>query len=186
MEMRPCLISLAHFCERHGPSIVFTTQKIHPSWDVYLFPASFLKRDGAKNETQMKKIPRELFPDEFNQDNSKNPTVEVVLKSHLNSTPTAKTDPSGKSCSTCSSVPDGMGFISSDETREWYETTTILIHFRTFISTQNPAPQFYGSVRSGCVKSLSCEFLPGKEGLMVSITHTVRLYYIWSFFWKIS
>jgi hypothetical protein len=124
MEMRPCLITLAHFCERHGPSIVFTTQKIHPSWDIYLFPSSFLKKeDLPQSDTPKKKTQRELFPDETTSKNEehgpKNPVVEVVLKSHLNSTPVAKTDPSGKSCGTCSSIPDGMGFISTDESREW-------------------------------------------------------------------
>lgn len=63
----PRTVVLTHFCEQHGPSIVFTTQMIGSSSECYTFPKSFHQsKEEIPRMLREKRTQRVLFC--FNQE----------------------------------------------------------------------------------------------------------------------
>ncbi|XP_049778379.1 folliculin [Schistocerca cancellata] len=119
------VISLNHFCELHGPSVLFCTQTFHDTEDDPLYNA-------ATDESKHKK-----FYGKVN-----------VLNSAADS-------PASNSCEACQSFNmQYLGFISND-----HENRT------SYVSTRHPLHHSIATlVRQACIRSLSCEVSPGKEG----------------------
>lgn len=89
--INPYTIALTCFCERDGPNIVFTTQKIHPNSEIYTFPPSFHK--SRKNIIKiMKQLPLEdnihfFFTPPTSETNSPNsPQYSPIKESSKTST----------------------------------------------------------------------------------------------------
>eukprot|EP01132_Coremiostelium_polycephalum_P005749 gene5749-7152_t len=71
-------------------------------------------------------------------------------------TTTATTTPTTivNKCPTCSSVAQGSGLLSKDLVRNNVY----------YLSTHQPSNNSYSIIRNACVRSLSCEAVPGREG----------------------
>lgn len=54
-------------------------------------------------------------------------------------------------CPSCRSLPDGSGVLCDTQAR-------------SYISSHHPFTPIYRAVRNACVRSLSCELAPGREG----------------------
>jgi Vesicle coat protein involved in Golgi to plasma membrane transport/Folliculin C-terminal domain len=59
-------------------------------------------------------------------------------------------------CPSCGSMSEGQGYYSYDGASSTY-----------VISTRYPEPSLYSAIRRTCVRSLSCEQVPGREGSVV-------------------
>ncbi|GAM25108.1 hypothetical protein SAMD00019534_082830 [Acytostelium subglobosum LB1] len=68
-------------------------------------------------------------------------------------TTTTTTTPPAR-CPTCSSLPQGSGLVSQDA----------LNSNLYYVSTHQPSNTSYSQIRTACVRSLSCELVPGREG----------------------
>ncbi|XP_072045246.1 LOW QUALITY PROTEIN: folliculin-like [Amphiura filiformis] len=130
------VIALCHFCELHGPSILFCTQAFHSS------PASagnfFQEGKGSTSS----------------QDSTGRPSRSSTPESP---SATGEHPPPSKTqlCEACRSFQPGQpSFISHDHDAQI-----------CYISTQYPRhPQVFTVVRQACIRSLSCEVCPGREG----------------------
>lgn len=84
------------------------------------------------------------------------PSIHVTVRETQKYDPTTSPPANCEKCPSCSSVISGSGFFSPDD-----ETHS------NFISTKLPSAKNYGIIRSACVRSLSCEIYPGKDGSVV-------------------
>ncbi|XP_076331134.1 folliculin isoform X2 [Tachypleus tridentatus] len=125
------VVALCHFCELHGPSILFCTQTFRDpeelSWGV--------------KETPVPKPyygPRELL-------------ARVSISGSGDSSLSKCSD----TCEGCTSVTSSQrGYICNDhEARVSYISSQFPLH-----------PDVFSIVRQACVRSLSCEVCPGREG----------------------
>ena len=146
------VIALCHFCELHGPSILFCTQAFHcinhnPE-DVLNGAEASLSACGNFNHSSLVWFAKEKETVFEEEPNSEERTTETPKKSH-------GSEPRQSTCVACSSLQQGEpGLISID--RESHIS---------YISRQYPEDQeLYSIVRHACVRSLSCEVCPGREG----------------------
>ncbi|KAK3089739.1 hypothetical protein FSP39_006103 [Pinctada imbricata] len=124
------IISLCHFCELHGPQVLFCTQPHHP-----LERTSSSESDDTVTGVEGGATRR-----------VKSPSVSSDPLS-----PTS-TGPKNDSCEGCSSVR--TGFISKDEEAQ--------VHY---ISCKQPFDrEVYSMSRQACIRSLSGEVCPGRDG----------------------
>jgi folliculin len=112
---------LTHFCEAHGPSVVFTTQIA----DRQTIPLSQSATDLAG-------------------------TTQILGM--------AKGEGEGHSevsegCPACGSIPPGSGLL------------TVASDGTAFLSTHHPDAAAYRTIRTACVRSLSSELAPGRDGM---------------------
>lgn len=132
------VVALCQFCEQHGPCVMFCCEK---------GGAPTVIPSESKLETVVEDSPlKENLPSSF---------AEAVISSNL-STPTSRKSSINKPlCQACKSLPDDHnGYVS-------YDTPAGEI----FVSSQHPSdPNVFSKVRQACVRSLSCEVCPGKEG----------------------
>ncbi|XP_064634567.1 folliculin-like [Lineus longissimus] len=135
------IISLCHFCELHGPSVLFCTQTFHTQDPQHVLSAE--SPISADKEA----------PSYYVRDRVRSPTVEASASDPAEQ----QTRPSKASdlCEACRSLqPDQPGFISND-----HEAKV------SYVSSQYPDhPQVFSMVRQACLRSLSCEVCPGREG----------------------
>ncbi|KAK2156627.1 hypothetical protein LSH36_208g00025 [Paralvinella palmiformis] len=124
------IIALCHFCENHGPSIIFCTQVFH-SESLLKSDTSLLLEDGKCSE--------ESLPTGVPVDKNINSSVSKVEVK----------------CEACRSLPVGLsGYRSNDR-----EANV------SYISSQHPnSHQVFSMVRQACVRSLSSEVSPGRDG----------------------
>jgi folliculin len=115
---------LAHFCEVHGPSIVYCTQMFAVTSPLY----SLSKESEEKTEDDFPKT---------------RPTEETTVKT---SSQKAKSG-------SCCDVNESQGYLSFESVLNCY-----------LISHRNPQPLFYSKIRTACIRSLSCEVTPNREG----------------------
>ena len=150
------VIAICHFCELHGPSILFCTQAFHCTnhnpEEVLNGAQASLASCGNFNHSSLVMGLRAKSPSRFNSDNHDD-------KQNDNEAP-AKTSPRSNTsrpttCEACTSLQQGEpGLLSID--RESHIS---------YMSRQNPEDQeLYSILRHACVKSLSCEVCPGREG----------------------
>ncbi|KAH9495447.1 hypothetical protein Btru_015120 [Bulinus truncatus] len=121
------IISLCHFCELHGPKILFCTQPFRPQ------------------------EPRQIYGDEVET------SISHRLKS-LSVAPSSGADihlPSTcakDQCEGCKSVQSS--YVSHDNEAQV-----------SYVSTQQPYnPEVFARIRQACIRSLSSEVCPGREG----------------------
>ncbi|PNF29266.1 Folliculin [Cryptotermes secundus] len=115
------VISLCHFCELHGPSVLFVTQAFH-------------EPDGPETE-------REIEQPKFCYGNAVGRCRTIS-----NNMPV--------SCEACQSLDPKQKFLCNDHEGRI-----------SYLSTQQATqPDVAALVRQACIRSLSCEVSPGKEG----------------------
>ena len=148
------VIALCHFCELHGPSILFCTQAFHcinhnPE-DVLNGAEASLAACGNFNHSSLVGFAREKQLAVKEEPSKEERADETPKKSVGNGN-----EPRQSTCVACTSIQQGEpGMISID--RESHIS---------YISRQYPEDQeLYSFVRHACVRSLSCEVCPGREG----------------------
>ncbi|MEJ1273013.1 folliculin [Cricetulus griseus] len=136
------IVALCHFCELHGPRTLFCTEVLHAplpqgagSGDS---PGQVEQAEEEEGGIQMSSRVRAHSPAEGASTESSSPGPK---KSDM--------------CEGCRSLAVGHpGYISHDK-----ETSI------KYVSHQHPNhPQLFSIVRQACVRSLSCEVCPGREG----------------------
>uniref|UniRef100_A0A8C5Q971 Folliculin n=1 Tax=Leptobrachium leishanense TaxID=445787 RepID=A0A8C5Q971_9ANUR len=136
------IVALCHFCELHGPRTLFCTEALHsPLPQGASCGDSLGQGEPAEEEEvgiQMSSRIRSHSPAEGASMESNSPRLK---KSDM--------------CEGCRSLAAGHpGYISHDK-----ETSI------KYVSHQHPNhPQLFSIVRQACVRSLSCEVCPGREG----------------------
>ncbi|KAK3759608.1 hypothetical protein RRG08_016346 [Elysia crispata] len=126
------IISLCHFCELHGPKILYCTQPFRPQEP--------LKPPG--NEDVEADLAHKLKSSSFAVPSSG--TESALIPSFSSSVKDR--------CDGCKSVQ--MGFVSHDEEAKV-----------SYVSTQQPYnPEVFTRIRQACIRSLSSEVCPGREG----------------------
>ncbi|NWT73667.1 FLCN protein, partial [Prunella fulvescens] len=142
------IVALCHFCELHGPRTLFCTEVLHSplpqgagSGDISGHNEPAEEEEGG---IQMSSRIRSHSPAEGASADSSSPGPK---KSDM-------CEASGKICG-CRSLAGGHpGYVSHDK-----ETSI------KYVSHQHPNhPQLFSIVRQACVRSLSCEVCPGREG----------------------
>ena len=140
------VIALCHFCELHGPRILFCTQPFHCS-------------NHTPDDIQSGVIPTPSSCGITQSRVSTSPSNDEPVNESDIEADTVKQSKRPKSkqstCEACRSLePDSPGFISIDKES----------HI-SYISMQYPEEQeLFSKVRHACVRSLSCEVCPGREG----------------------
>lgn len=138
------IVSICHFCELHGPSVLFCTQafrdllEFNAIADIEAAPLQTTR--SVQDEEQTKDGKSDLWKyGRIDQD---------VAVQGRNETP-------NETCVACRSFPHSKpGYISNDDSARV-----------TYISSQYPLQtELYILVRQACIRSLSCEVCPGKEG----------------------
>uniref|UniRef100_A0A2I3RVE4 Folliculin n=2 Tax=Pan TaxID=9596 RepID=A0A2I3RVE4_PANTR len=136
------IVALCHFCELHGPRTLFCTEVLHaplPQGDGNEdSPGQGEQAEEEEGGIQMSSRMRAHSPAEGASVESSSPGPK---KSDM--------------CEGCRSLAAGHpGYISHDK-----ETSI------KYVSHQHPShPQLFSIVRQACVRSLSCEVCPGREG----------------------
>ncbi|XP_076458937.1 folliculin-like isoform X2 [Babylonia areolata] len=146
------IISLCHFCEVHGPKILFCTQTLRPQ-------EAEEEENGASGA-----VPRERVSSLSERLKSVSLTQQTsdggssgdpaALPPTAHTAPPKDThgDHTKSVCEGCQSVK--TGYVSHDEEA-----------FVSYISTQHPhMPQIFTRMRQACIRSLSCEVCQGREG----------------------
>ncbi|BFZ03878.1 hypothetical protein BsWGS_06917 [Bradybaena similaris] len=132
------IISLCHFCELHGPKILYCTQPFRPQEPKQL--------EGEDAETN---IPHKL---KAMSSQSSTINAEILPSSSSTATAASATTTTKEQCEGCKSVQ--TGFVSHDEEAQV-----------SYVSTQQPYnPQVFSRIRQACIRSLSSEVCPGREG----------------------
>lgn len=131
------VIAICNFCELHGPSVLFCTQAFHDAEETQ-WPATIDKGDMKSSIVQKSWY----GPSFFSQRSS---AADSVTLSPLKS----------DHCEGCTSMGNKKrGYISNDhEARVSYVSSQYPLH-----------PDVFSAVRQACVRSLSCEVCPGREG----------------------
>ncbi|XP_068248774.1 folliculin [Palaemon carinicauda] len=138
------IVSFCHFCELHGPNVVFCTQAFRdlPDFDA-------LNNLDAPDIFQYQCI--------RNQEQRKNDDSHAWRYGRIDPDDVANTKAASGSdnCIACCSFPHNKpGYISNDDASRV-----------SYVSSQFPLQsELYVLVRQGCIRSLSCEVCPGKEG----------------------
>ncbi|XP_017372853.1 folliculin isoform X2 [Cebus imitator] len=136
------IVALCHFCELHGPRTLFCTEVLHAPLP-----------QGAGNEDS---------PGQGEQAEEEEGGIQMSSRMRAHSpaegASVESSSPGPKKsdmCEGCRSLAAGHpGYISHDK-----ETSI------KYVSHQHPShPQLFSIVRQACVRSLSCEVCPGREG----------------------
>ncbi|XP_052629020.1 folliculin isoform X2 [Harpia harpyja] len=136
------IVALCHFCELHGPRTLFCTEVLHSPLPQGASSGDISGQNEQTEEEeggiQMSSRIRSHSPAEGASADSSSPGPK---KSDM--------------CEGCRSLAGGHpGYVSHDK-----ETSI------KYVSHQHPNhPQLFSIVRQACVRSLSCEVCPGREG----------------------
>lgn len=135
------IVGLCHFCELHGPRTLFCTEALHAP-----LPQGAGLGDGFGQGEQAE-----------DEEGGIQMTSRICSHSPVDGTVDSGSPGPKKSdmCEGCRSLASGHpGYISIDK-----ETSI------KYVSHQHPNhPQLFSIVRQACVRSLSCEVCPGREG----------------------
>ncbi|CAG5126782.1 unnamed protein product [Candidula unifasciata] len=133
------IISLCHFCELHGPKILYCTQPFRPQEPKQL--------NGEETEVN---IPHRL-KSASSQTSCTSADILPASSSAAVASAAAATTVK-EQCEGCKSVQ--TGYVSHDEEAQV-----------SYVSTQQPYnPQVFTRIRQACIRSLSSEVCPGREG----------------------
>jgi len=177
------VVALCHFCEVHGPSIVLTTQPFHTStpngvpgtaahgpWGLgsretpdssptgpFSHPWFGDDKSPLSLETGSsgsRESPRPLSPLEGGGGGRGAEVAEMGKRPNISSIGAGAT-PKSDSCEACKAFQTShQVFYSHDEASRI-----------TFVSSHAPEnPKIFSMLRQACVRSLSCEVCPGREG----------------------
>nr|XP_045609161.1 folliculin-like [Procambarus clarkii] len=138
------IVSLCHFCELHGPSVVFCTQAFRDHLDLDVLTdggaLEILNGMSLQDKEQVKGEETNLWK------------YGRILKETFAQ---MKNTSSNDTCVACRSFSHSQpGFISNDDSARV-----------SYVSSQCPLQsELYLLVREACIRSLSCEVCPGREG----------------------
>ncbi|XP_042236126.1 folliculin-like isoform X2 [Homarus americanus] len=138
------IVSICHFCELHGPSVIFCTQAFRDLLDLDALTnvgaLELLNSRDSQEEEQLKAEEGSLWK-----------YGRIRTQSHTQRKSTCSND----TCIACRSFPHNEpGYISNDDSARV-----------SYISSQYPLQsELYVLVRQACIRSLSCEVCPGREG----------------------
>lgn len=126
------IIAVCHFCELHGPRIVFCTQPFHPQ------EPRTVDDDDALSDVSSGHMHCRSKTAHRGSFSSTDSAAVTSMKTDL--------------CEGCYSVK--TGFVSHDDEGPI-----------SYVSSQHPHhPKVFSMVRQACLRSLSCEVCPGREG----------------------
>ncbi|XP_069066160.1 folliculin [Pleurodeles waltl] len=136
------IVALCHFCELHGPRTLFCTEALH----------SPLPQGAGSSDSPGQGEPGE------DEEGGIQMSSRIRSNSPADGVSADSSSPGPKKsdmCEGCRSLAIGHpGYISHDK-----ETSI------KYVSHQQPNhPQLFTIVRQACVRSLSCEVCPGREG----------------------
>ncbi|CAG8535102.1 24929_t:CDS:2 [Dentiscutata erythropus] len=145
------IVSLVHFCDADGPSVIFCTQAFHDNAaeDV---DECFSASNGRSSPVPARNITEK-----------ENGTLSNKELSNANRSAPA-------SCASCAfslPPPDTLGDIKvvNYSEKKGFKTEDDENPLITYVGSRYPQhPQLYSAVRQACVRSLSCEFCQGREG----------------------
>ncbi|XP_058874313.1 folliculin-like [Acipenser ruthenus] len=150
------LVALCHFCELHGPRTLFCTEALHS-------PTPLETGGGASAQGTEPGRGSSALSCSQGEEGEEPGDGGITMRARdsalgQQATPTTTGSPAPQRadmCEGCRSLPCGHpGFISHDS-----ETSI------KYLSHQHPPhPQLFSIVRQACVRSLSCEVCPGREG----------------------
>ncbi|XP_069985377.1 folliculin [Penaeus vannamei] len=136
------ILSLCHFCELHGPSVVFCTQAFRDLPDISVLcdmeAVDILDRRPITAENEKSGETNLWKYGSVHQDHYTNMNIT-----------------GNDACVACRSFQHNQpGFISNDDAARV-----------SYVSSQFPLQsELYVPVRHACIRSLSCEVCPGREG----------------------
>eukprot|EP01103_Thecamoeba_quadrilineata_P013419 TRINITY_DN3725_c0_g1_i1.p1 TRINITY_DN3725_c0_g1~~TRINITY_DN3725_c0_g1_i1.p1 ORF type:complete len:575 (+),score=90.75 TRINITY_DN3725_c0_g1_i1:38-1726(+) len=151
-------IVLAHFCEVHGPSVVYCTQMFAESSQLYSVPQDGPSRDSTSNTTTPTNT--------THQQNQTSSHGEVRNRS--------TSDVKNRSVGSCCDFNESQGYFSYESVLNSY-----------LLSHRTPQQQFYSKIRRACLRSLSCEVSPNREGPLLFCEESDCLYAL-SYVFRIS
>lgn len=132
------IIALCHFCEFHGPSVLFCTQAFHcEAHNPLKGTCASVSECGACIK---RNLPR------FAPDTTESFTSRDSWASSRST-----------QCEACKSL---------DHTHAGYISIDHEAHISYYSNRSPEQPELYSVVRQACVRSLSCEVCPGREGPM--------------------
>ncbi|KAK3612240.1 hypothetical protein CHS0354_039522 [Potamilus streckersoni] len=134
------IISLCHFCELHGPKILYCTQPLHPQERTT--EAEDVQGEPSNNQSRRVKTPTGSSLPSSEPHTPQTPTGPSSLPNYN------KND----HCEGCTSIH--FGFVSHDEDA----------HVSYFSSQRPHHRDVFSMIRQACIRSLSCEVCPGREG----------------------
>ncbi|KAG0729756.1 Folliculin [Chionoecetes opilio] len=138
------IVSICHFCELHGPRVVFCTQAFRD-----LVGFSVIADIEASELGNTSTVEDEQQIKDGKADSWKYGRIHPGVE------PQTRGETPNETCVACRSFPHSKpGYISNDDGARV-----------SYISSQYPLqPELYILVREACIRSLSCEVCPGKEG----------------------
>ncbi|KAM5152947.1 folliculin isoform 1-T3 [Mantella aurantiaca] len=136
------IVALCHFCELHGPRTLFCTEALHSPLPQGAGCGDSLGEQGGGEEEEGGIHMSSRIPSHSPADGASAGSNSPRLRK-------------SEMCEGCRSLAAGHpGYISHDK-----ETSI------KYVSHQHPNhPQLFSIVRQACVRSLSCEVCPGREG----------------------
>ena len=141
------VVLLTHFCERHGPRVLLSTAKM-PNERATEVLAEEEEEEQQEDEKQEEK---EQELEEGAGATLKVPEQRPRSHSKRLSSQLFEAADASSSCNGCSSIATGEGYVAFSGT--------------SFCATSKfPEAALYTCCRKVCVRSLSCELVPGREG----------------------
>ncbi|KAI0226213.1 hypothetical protein L0F63_004197 [Massospora cicadina] len=169
------VISLVHFCEAHGPTVMSCTQNSHknqPAWSLINFDRYPTTPQPTNSVVRLQWVGYQPQPPKFGSEflfrrlwgySTLWPPIQLLIDGPplLGRPPgvAPNLERRGDGPSPQTSKPagsdTGYGFFSQDpnDSGVIYTTTRYPSH-----------PRLYAALRQACVRSLSCEFCPGHDG----------------------
>lgn len=137
------VFALCHFCEQHGPRIVFSTQAFH---SIGTNPEDFVEDRSEAGDGHS------LGGEELSLLDVSHSSLGSAASSFSEKPDEAPGVAEG--CAACRWSVAVPGFVTHDESAK-----------TTYVSTHYPRrSELFSTVRRACVRSLSCEVCPGREG----------------------
>jgi len=137
------VFALCHFCEQHGPRIVFSTQAFH---SIGTNPEDFVEDRSEAGDGHS------LGGEELSLLDVSHSSLGSAASSFSEKPDEAPSIAEG--CAACRWSVAVPGFVTHDESAK-----------TTYVSTHYPRrSELFSTVRRACVRSLSCEVCPGREG----------------------
>ncbi|RUS16305.1 vesicle coat protein [Jimgerdemannia flammicorona] len=166
------LCALLHFCDLHGPRTVFCTQAFHtPTLHVPDIPPTRSTPNSPPPSSHLsRRVPHTPAADPPSSESSGTTRKQARQPPTGGPTPTATSSAGTSSCPACTAqIPfvtvDGKdGSPWTQEARGFYTKDDEDANVHYFGSRAPGDPQLYSAVRNACVRSLSIEFCPGRDG----------------------
>lgn len=154
------IIALCHFCEFHGPSVLFCTQAFHcEAHDPLKETNTSVLECGACTKRNFTRFGSDT------PGSSTQGSRDVWASSR------------SSQCEACKSL---------DHTHAGYISIDHEAHISYYSNRSPEQPELYSVVRQACVRSLSCEVCPGREGPMFFGEETSGYVFTHTFFLKDS